>query len=93
MYPSKQGRDMKIEWTFKARKQLKKLGNQQIIDRIHANITVFAEGGHVDIIVLTNHQYTHRIRVGDYRILITIDKEEIEVSYIEEVKKRDGNTY
>jgi mRNA-degrading endonuclease RelE of RelBE toxin-antitoxin system len=84
---------MKIEWTAKARKQLRKLGNQQAIDRIHATIAIFANGGSVDIINLTNHQYTHRIRVGDYRILITIDKEEIEISYIQEVKNRDDNTY
>jgi mRNA-degrading endonuclease RelE of RelBE toxin-antitoxin system len=84
---------MKIEWTAKARKQLRKLGNQQTIDRIHATVAVFADGGHVDIIALTDHQYTHRIRVGDYRILLTIADNEIEISYIQEVKKRDDNTY
>jgi mRNA-degrading endonuclease RelE of RelBE toxin-antitoxin system len=41
---------------------------------------------------LTNHEYTHRLRVGDWRILFNVF-EEISIASIEEVKKRDESTY
>ena len=84
---------MIIKWKEKALKQIKKLKNYQAKERILETIDVYAGGGHVDIIALTDHQYTHRIRVGDYRILINIVSEEIQVTHIEEVKKRDDTTY
>jgi mRNA-degrading endonuclease RelE of RelBE toxin-antitoxin system len=84
---------MKIEWTAKAIKQVEKFRNNQLKQRLFTTVETFANGGHVDIIALTSHQYTHRIRVGDYRILLTIADNEIEISYIQEVKKRDDNTY
>lgn len=84
---------MKIEWTSKAIKQVDKFKNNLLKQRLFTAVEVFSNGGHVDIIVLTNHQYTHRIRVGDYRILLTIADDEVEVSYVQEVKKRDDNTY
>jgi mRNA-degrading endonuclease RelE of RelBE toxin-antitoxin system len=37
-------------------------------------------------------QRLERLRVGAYRVLMTVDTV-IEVSWIEEVKKRDGRTY
>jgi mRNA-degrading endonuclease RelE of RelBE toxin-antitoxin system len=84
---------MIIKWKEKARKQIKKLKNYQAKERILATIDLYATGGLVDIIALTNHEYTHRIRVGDYRILINILSEEVQVTHIEEVKKRDDTTY
>lgn len=84
---------MNIEWTAKAIKQVEKFRNNQLKQKLFMTIDTFAMGGHVDIIALTNHQYTHRIRVGDYRILLTIADDEVEISYVEEVKKRDDNTY
>jgi mRNA-degrading endonuclease RelE of RelBE toxin-antitoxin system len=84
---------MNIEWTAKAIKQLEKFRNNQLKQKIFMTVDTFSKGGHVDIIALTNHPYTHRIRVGDYRILLTIADDEVEVSYVEEVKKRDDNTY
>jgi mRNA-degrading endonuclease RelE of RelBE toxin-antitoxin system len=84
---------MKIEWTAKAIKQVEKFRNNPLKQKLFTAVEAFANGGHVDIIVLVNHHYTHRIRVGDYRILLTIAENEIEVSYVEEVKKRDDNTY
>nr|WP_210433545.1 hypothetical protein [Zobellella endophytica] len=41
---------------------------------------------------LTNHQYDYRLRVGRYRVLFDFDGE-VKVVSIEEVKKRDGQTY
>ncbi len=84
---------MKVEWTAKAIKQVEKFKNNQLKQRLFTTVETLANGGHVDIIALTNHQYTHRIRVGDYRILFTIADNEIEISYVQEVKKRDDNTY
>ena len=84
---------MNIEWTAKAIKQVEKFRNNQLKQKLFMTIDTFAKGGHVDIIALTNHQYTHRIHVGDYRILLTIADDEVEISYVEEVKKRDDNTY
>lgn len=83
---------MQIEWQNKARKQLRKLGNRQVIERILSAIDVYAAGGPCDVITLTNHKYTHRMRVGDFRVLMTVDSA-IEISWIEEVKKRDNRTY
>jgi hypothetical protein len=39
-----------------------------------------------------NHADSHRLRVGAYCVLTTVDTV-IEVSWIEEVKKRDERTY
>lgn len=83
---------MQIEWQNKARKQLKKLGNPQAVGRIMAAIEDYACGKPCDIKELVNHKYTHRLRVGDFRVLMTVDAV-IEVSLIEEVKKRDERTY
>lgn len=41
---------------------------------------------------LTNHEYTHRLRVGDWRVLFNVF-EEISIASIEEVTKRDESTY
>ena len=41
---------------------------------------------------LVNHEYTHRLRVGNWRILFNAF-EEVSIVSIEEVKKRDERTY
>lgn len=43
---------------------------------------------------LTNHQYDYRLRVGHYRVFFNTGVDgEVYVIHIEEVKKRDENTY
>ena len=48
---------------------------------------------------LIKHQYTHRLRIGDYRVLFDADVSpkftinEIRILNIQEVKKRDDRTY
>ena len=46
---------------------------------------------------LVNHKYGYRLRVGDYRVLfnLTEDSAVLEIGDIsvEEIKKRDDNTY
>ncbi len=41
---------------------------------------------------LTNYEYGHRLRIGNYRVLFDADTV-IRIVEIQEVKKRDGNTY
>ncbi len=41
---------------------------------------------------LVNHQYTYRLRVGNYRVFFEFDGI-AHIVLIEEVKKRDDNTY
>ena len=41
---------------------------------------------------LTDHEPTHRLRVGNWRILFNVF-EEVSIIRIEEVKKRDESTY
>jgi mRNA-degrading endonuclease RelE of RelBE toxin-antitoxin system len=83
---------VQIEWHNKARKQLKKLNNPQAVRRILAAIEEIAAGGPCDVKTLTDQSYSHRLRVGDFRVFMTIDSI-IEISWIEEVKKRDERTY
>jgi mRNA-degrading endonuclease RelE of RelBE toxin-antitoxin system len=83
---------MQIEWRNRARKQLRKLGDRQTKERILAAIEAYAAGYPADVIALVGHEYTHRLRVGSYRVLMTVDQT-IEVSIIEEVRKRDDRTY
>ena len=84
---------MEVIWQPKATRQLKKIGDRTIQGRI-----LTATRGLTDFPTcsndkrLTNHEYTHRLRVGDWRILFNVF-EEISIASIEEVKKRDENTY
>lgn len=84
---------MEVIWQTKALKQLKKIGDRTVQGRI-----LTATRGLADFPVcpnvkrLNNHEYTHRLRVGDWRILFNVF-EEISIASIEEVKKRNENTY
>jgi mRNA interferase RelE/StbE len=84
---------MGVIWQPKALKQLKKIGDRVIQERI-----LTATRGLSDFPVcpnvkrLINHEYSHRLRVGDWRILFNVF-EEISIASIEKVKKRDENTY
>ena len=82
---------MHIEWRNKARKQLKRLRNPQAVWRILAAIEAFAAGEPCDVKALVNHAYSHRLRVGEFRVLMTVDAV-VEIGWIEEVKKRDERT-
>jgi len=84
---------MRIEWRNKARRQLKKLKDRATIKRIlDAVERLELEPSNLDIKALSGHEYSHRLRVGNYRVLLNID-EVIEVAFVEEVKKRDDRTY
>lgn len=81
-----------IEWSKKAFKQLRKLPNQD-----GRKITNDVEGLKdfptcPNVKKLTNHKYEYRLRVGRFRVLFDFEVE-IKIIKIEEVKKRDENTY
>ena len=83
---------MKIEWKRKALKQI-----TQIPDTDKKRITIAVRGLYnfpnvQNVKALTNHPYDYRLRVGNYRVLFNHDKI-VKIISIEEIKKRDGNTY
>lgn len=82
-----------VIWQPKATKQLKKIGDRAIQLRILTATRGLADfPSCANVKRLTNHEYTHRLRVGNWRILFNVF-EEISIVSIEEVKKRDENTY
>jgi mRNA-degrading endonuclease RelE of RelBE toxin-antitoxin system len=84
---------MEVIWQPKAMKQLKKFGDRTVQERILTATRGLADFPSCpNVKRLTNHEYTHRLRVGDWRILFNVF-EEISIASIEEVKKRDESTY
>ena len=79
-----------ILYSPKAARQLRKLPEAQIIrDKIN---TLENMPDCVNVKKLVNHEYEYRLRVGNYRVFFNFDGE-IHIISIEEVKKRDDNTY
>jgi len=83
---------LEIEWTNKARKQIRKIGDRKAVERIFQAIEAFAANAPCDVKVLVNHRCSHRLRVGRYRVLMTVDYG-MDVVLIVEVRKRDERTY
>lgn len=82
----------KINWNKKAVKQLAKIDGQDR-SRIANAVTALADLPNAqNVKALTNHEYGYRLRVGNYRVLFDADTV-IRIVEIQEVKKRDGNTY
>ena len=62
---------MQIEWQNKVRKQLKKLKDRAVIKRILEGIDALeADQPNIDLKPLSNHEYSHRLRVGNYRVFL-----------------------
>lgn len=84
---------MDVVWQPKAVKQLKKIGDRVVQERIlktTRGLSQFPDCSKVKR--LTDHEPTHRLRVGNWRVLFNVF-EEVNIVSIEEVKKRDENTY
>lgn len=84
---------MDVIWQPKALKQLKKIGERTIQGRIltaSRGLSKFPSCSNVKR--LANHERTYRLRVGNWRVLFDVF-EEISIISIEEVRKRDENTY
>lgn len=83
-----------VEWKEKAWKQLKKIGDRKLKERIlSASGTLSAFPDCTNVKALVNHQYPYRLRVGDWRLFFSVENGEITIVFIEEVKKRDEYTY
>ncbi|WP_397476065.1 type II toxin-antitoxin system RelE/ParE family toxin [Pusillimonas sp.] len=81
-----------ISWTLRAAKQLRKLDRpQQSIIRDAVSVLA-AMPSCTNVKRLSHHEYSYRLRVGNYRVMFNWH-ETIHVVYIEEVKKRDERTY
>ncbi|MEX0738576.1 MAG: type II toxin-antitoxin system RelE/ParE family toxin [Pseudohongiella sp.] len=81
-----------IQWSRKALKQLRKLAPQdgKVVFAGAGELSRFPECKNVK--QLRNHQYGFRLRVGRHRVLFDYDGD-VKIISIEEVKKRDENTY
>jgi mRNA-degrading endonuclease RelE of RelBE toxin-antitoxin system len=84
---------MEVIWQPKALKQLKKIGDRAVQERILAatrELERFPACSNVRQLV--NHSYAYRLRIGNWRVLFNA-WEEVSIVSIEEVKKRDEHTY
>ncbi len=83
---------MEVIWQPKAVKQLKKIGDRVVQERILTAARGLADfPACPNVKLLFNHKYAHRLRVGNWRILFNVF-EEISIASIEEMKKRDERT-
>lgn len=81
-----------VNWSNKAKKQLRRVDRKEqgtIIDAV-GELENFPQAANV--IALSNHGYGYRLRVGNYRVLFDADTE-VRIVEIQQVKKRDENTY
>jgi mRNA interferase RelE/StbE len=84
---------MRVIWQPKAVKQMKKIGEKSIRERIlYATRGLTAFPDIANIKKLSHHEYGYRLRGSSWRILFNAF-EEIGIISIEEVKKRDEHTY
>jgi len=81
-----------IEWKIKAYKQLEKIQKRDRKSITDAVRTLSDFPNCKNINSLTNHRYPYRLRVGRYRVFFTIEYV-VKIAIIEEVKKRDEQTY
>ena len=83
-----------VIYKTKAIKQLKKIQREQAtqIREKCRRLSTFPNCQNIKS--LTNHPYQYRLRVGNYRVFFNTGADgEVYVIHIEEVKKRDENTY
>lgn len=82
-----------INWQTRALKQMRKIPAQAgkaIRESVTAELSDLGQARNVK--KLTNHEYSYRLRVGNYRVFFEFDGA-IRIVTIEEVKKRDEQTY
>lgn len=82
-----------INWQTKALKQMRKLPAQNgkaIRESVTTELSDLSQARNVK--KLTNHEFGYRLRVGNYRVFFEFDGA-VRIVTIEEVKKRDEQTY
>lgn len=75
----------------KALKQLRKIPIGAEIRRKCDDLAHFPYCANIK--ALSNHKYEYRFRVGSYRVFFNIEGDTMNIVSIEEVKKRDEQTY
>ena len=83
---------IKIEWKNRATKQFLKLTQEQQVQIADGVDALYDFPNVQNVKTLKNHKYQYRLRIGRFRVLFNFYKV-IEIISIEEVKKRDDNTY
>jgi len=87
-----------INWQKKATKQLLRL-HTATQRRISDAVKKLADSSTwTNVRPLVNYQYSHRLRVGDFRVLFDADTtpaeiDEVRILDVQEVRKRDDQTY
>jgi mRNA-degrading endonuclease RelE of RelBE toxin-antitoxin system len=83
----------RINWTEKAMRQMLKLPREAVKAIAGAVVIELADLRVArNVKRLMNHPYAYRLRVGDYRVFFDFAVE-VRIVSIEEVKKRDEQTY
>jgi len=82
-----------VDWRPRALRQLRKIRDSRVrtaIVRAVGSLRSFpaVEG----VVALTAHRHGYRLRVGHYRVLFDVDKED-RVVVVQGVRKRDERTY
>lgn len=81
-----------IHWTHRAQKQLRKIDVQYRAHIMAAIATLVHMPNVPHVRALVHHQYGYRLRVGHFRVLFDWDGT-VSIMAIQEVKKRDEQTY
>jgi mRNA-degrading endonuclease RelE of RelBE toxin-antitoxin system len=82
-----------INWTKKARKQLRPIPRRDV-ERIIDAVESLVKWPDVASVKSLSDRNDYRLRVGNYRVLFTVTPSgEVTVILIEEVRKRDEHTY
>ncbi len=87
-----------IKWQKKATKQLLKLERNTQSRIMEAVKKLRDSATWTNVKAMTNYRYSHRLRVGDFRGLFDADttpggQDEIRILDVQEVRKRDSQTY
>jgi len=85
---------MEVIWQPKATKQILKIGDRKVRERIVKAVALLNNFPDCqNIKALTHHKNDYRMCVGNWRILFDMIDETPAIISIEEVKKRDERTY
>jgi mRNA-degrading endonuclease RelE of RelBE toxin-antitoxin system len=85
---------MQVIWQPKATKQLLKVGDHKLRQRISAAVAKLEAWPECpNIKPLINHRYDFRLRVGNWRVFFDLIEGLPVIISVEEVKKRDERTY
>lgn len=83
----------KVVWLTRATKNLRRIDKryqQRIWQSVGKELTNFPHASHIKRLSGSD---TWRMRVGDYRVLFTVDNDEIKIITITDVMRRTSSTY